>query len=173
VGLAPTLQGKHVRLRPAGPEDIPDLARIRATPEVLRWWRGGDDMKAAVAEDLDEVGTETFVIEHEGRIVGAIQWSAEDEPDYRHAGIDIYLDPALHGRGLGTDAVRTLARHLIADRGHHRLVIDPAANNAAAIRCYEKVGFRPVGVMRSYERGLDGTWHDGLLMDLLADELIS
>ncbi len=173
MGLAPTLQGKHVRLRPAGPEDIPDLARIRATPEVLRWWRGGDDMKAAVAEDLDEVGTETFVIEHEGRIVGAIQWSAEDEPDYRHAGIDIYLEPALHGRGLGTDAVRTLARHLIADRGHHRLVIDPAADNAAAIRCYEKVGFRPVGVMRSYERGLDGTWHDGLLMDLLADELIS
>jgi aminoglycoside 6'-N-acetyltransferase len=28
-------------------------------------------------------------------------------------------------------------------------------------------------VMRNYERGLDGTWHDGLLMDLLADELIS
>jgi aminoglycoside 6'-N-acetyltransferase len=173
VGLAPTLQGKHVRLRPAGVEDIPDLARIRATPEVLRWWRGGDDMKAAVADDLAEDGTETFVIEHEGRIAGAIQWSAEDEPDYRHAGIDIYLDPALHGRGLGTDAVSTLARHLIADRGHHRLVIDPAADNAAAIRCYEKVGFHPVGVMRGYERGLDGTWHDGLLMDLHADELIS
>ena len=130
-------------------------------------------MKAAVAEDLAEEGTETYVIEHEGRIAGAIQWHAEDEPDYRHAGIDIYLDPAVHGRGLGTDAVRTLARHLIADRGHHRLVIDPAAGNAAAIRCYTKVGFRPVGVMRRYERGPDGTWHDGLLMDLLADELIT
>lgn len=34
------------------------------------------------------------------------------------------------------------------------------------------VGFRPVGVMRRYERGADGDWHDGLLMDLLADELI-
>ena len=130
-------------------------------------------MKAAVAEDLAEEGTETFVIEHDGRVAGAIQWSAEDEPDYRHAGIDIYLDPAVHGRGLGADAVRTLARHLIADRGYHRLVIDPAADNAAAIRCYSKVGFRPVGVMRRYERGLDGTWHDGLLMDLLADELIN
>lgn len=130
-------------------------------------------MKAAVAEDLAEEGTETFVIEHDGRVAGAIQWSAEDEPDYRHAGIDIYLDPALHGRGLGTDAVRTLARHLIADLGHHRLVIDPAADNAAAIRCYSKAGFRPVGVMRRYERGVDGTWHDGLLMDLLADELIT
>jgi aminoglycoside 6'-N-acetyltransferase len=170
--LTTSLQGAHVTLRPAGPADIPELARIRSTPEVMRWWRGGDDMKTAVAEDLAEEGTETLVVEHEDRIAGAIQWHAEDEPDYRHAGIDIYLDPELHGRGIGTDAVRTLARHLIADRGHHRLVIDPAADNLAAIRCYSKVGFRPVGVMRNYERGMDGTWHDGLLMDLIADELI-
>ena len=50
-------------------------------------------------------------------------------------------------------------------------MIDPAADNAAAIRCYEKVGFRPVGIMRAYERGADGTLHDGLLMDLLADDI--
>jgi aminoglycoside 6'-N-acetyltransferase len=168
-----TLEGTLVTLRPAGQADIPELARIRANPEVARWWRGGKDMVAAVAEDLAEEGTETFVVVHDGRVAGAIQWHAEDERDYRHAGIDIYLDPALRGRGLGTDAVRTLARYLIADRGHHRLVIDPAADNAAAIRCYSKVGFRPVGLMRRYERGLDGTWHDGLLMDLLAEELIN
>lgn len=168
-----TLQGARLTLRPAGPADIPELARIRATPEVLRWWRGGDDMVAAVAEDLAEEGTETFVVEHDGRVAGAIQWSAEEEPDYRHAGIDIYLDPAVHGRGLGVDAIRTLARHLIDAHGHHRLVIDPAADNAAAIRCYSNVGFRPVGVMRRYERGLDGTWHDALLMDLLAGELVT
>jgi aminoglycoside 6'-N-acetyltransferase len=85
--------------------------------------------------------------------------------------MDIYIDPAVHGQGLGTDAVRTLARHLIVDHGYHRLVIDPAADNVAAIRCYRKVGFHSVGVMRQYERGPDGHWHDGLLMDLLADEL--
>jgi aminoglycoside 6'-N-acetyltransferase len=169
----PTLQGAHIRLRPATAADVADLARIRETPEVARWWRGGDDMAASVEEDLAEEGTETLVIEHEGKVAGAIQWHAEEEPDYRHAGIDIYLDPAVHGRGLGADAIRTLARHLIADQGHHRLVIDPASDNAAAIRCYTKVGFRPVGLMRRYERGLDGIWHDGLLMDLLAEELIS
>jgi aminoglycoside 6'-N-acetyltransferase len=27
-------------------------------------------------------------------------------------------------------------------------------------------------VMRRYERGSDGTWHDGLLMDLLAEEFV-
>ena len=129
-------------------------------------------MASEVASDLADPDAHTFVVEHDGRVAGAIQWSAETEPDYGHASIDIYLDPAVHGRGLGADAVRTLARHLIADQGFHRLVIDPAADNAAAIRCYGKVGFRPVGTMRQYERGSDGTWHDGLLMDLLAAELI-
>jgi aminoglycoside 6'-N-acetyltransferase len=65
-----------------------------------------------------------------------------------------------------------VARHLVTGRGHHRVVIDPAADNEAAIRCYAAVGFRPVGVLRRYERDVDGPgWHDGLLMDLLADEL--
>ena len=47
----------------------------------------------------------------------------------------------------------------------------PPRDNEAAIRAYTKVGFRPVGITRRSERGPDGTWHDGLLMDLLADEL--
>jgi aminoglycoside 6'-N-acetyltransferase len=92
---------------------------------------------------------------------------------YRHAAIDIALHPDFAGRGLGPDAVRTLARHLFSERGHHRLTIDPAVDNVRAIAAYRRVGFQPVGVMRRYERGPDGTWHDGLLMDLLAGELLS
>ncbi|MFF2774434.1 GNAT family N-acetyltransferase [Streptomyces sp. NPDC058052] len=164
--------GAAVVLRPAVPADVPALAAVRATPEVRARWRGGDDLAGEVAADLEDPGTRCLTIRHEGRIVGMIQWYSEDEPDYRHAGIDLFLDPSVHGRGLGTDAVRALARHLVDDHGFHRLVIDPAADNAAAIRCYEKAGFRPVGVMRQYERGEDGTWHDGLLMDLLAAELV-
>jgi aminoglycoside 6'-N-acetyltransferase len=166
-----TLRGERVTLRPATAGDIPALAAIRGRPEVYAWWRGGDDLTAAVAEDLASDEEQTYVIEHGGRVVGAVQWGQETEPDYRHASIDIYLDPSVHGQGLGADAVRTLARHIITAEGHHRIVIDPAADNAAAIACYTKVGFRPVGVMRDYERGPDGTWHDGLLMDLLASDL--
>jgi ribosomal protein S18 acetylase RimI-like enzyme len=46
-----------------------------------------------------------------------------------------------------------------------------AAHNQRAIRSYRRVGFRPVGIMRRYERGADGTWRDGLLMDLLPEDL--
>ena len=84
---------------------------------------------------------------------------------------DLFLSAAFQGRGLGVDAVRTVARHLIVERGHHRLVIDPAADNGRAVRCYEKVGFKRVGVMREYWRDPEGVWRDGLLLDLLAQEL--
>ena len=43
--------------------------------------------------------------------------------------------------------------------------------NRRAQALYEKVGFRPVGILREYERGPDGSWHDGLLMDMLCGEL--
>ena len=147
----PTLHGAQVSLRPATTADIPTLARIRATPGVRRWWRGADDLAAETAGDLANPEVQIFAIEHEGHLVGAIQWGAEEEPDYRHARLDIYLDPSAHGRGLGTDSVRTLARRLVADHGFHRLVIDPAADNAAAIRCYGKVGFQ-IGTASCRER---------------------
>jgi aminoglycoside 6'-N-acetyltransferase len=167
-----TLKGSLVELRPASRADIPARVPIRQTAEVHAWWRGGDDMGAAIEEDLAEPDSTPYVIELDGRVVGWIQWSAEEEPDYRHASMDIYVDPAVHGRGVGTDALRTMARYLIVEGGHHRLEIDPALGNEAAIRCYTKVGFRPVGVLRRSERGNDGTWHDALLMDLLAEELV-
>lgn len=52
-----TLQGALVRLRPATRADIPDLVRIRRTPQVYERWQGGDDLVAAVEKDLDEPGT--------------------------------------------------------------------------------------------------------------------
>jgi aminoglycoside 6'-N-acetyltransferase len=113
-----------------------------------------------------------FAVLVDGAVRGLVQYWEETHPRYPHASMDIFIDPAVHGRGIGQDALRILARHLVRDRGHHRLVIDPAADNQPAIRCYAAVGFRPVGVMRGYERDVHGeSWHDGLLMDLLATEL--
>jgi aminoglycoside 6'-N-acetyltransferase len=164
------MRGDLVELRPATEADIEALATIRARPEVARRWLFDGDAAAAVREDLSDDDVQAFVIIHQGRVAGYIQFGEETEKMYRHASIDLYVDPALHSQGVGTDSVRTLARYLIRERGHHRLVIDPAADNAAAIRAYSKAGFKPVGVMRRYELGPDGTYHDGLLMDLLADE---
>ncbi|CAN5204433.1 GNAT family protein [soil metagenome] len=159
-------------LRPLRVDDVERLAEIHAEPGVSRWWGLPDE--AQLRRQADGVDDEkAFAIEADGELVGLIQYHEENEPDFRHAGIDVFLAKRVHGRGLGTDAVRMLARYLIHERGHHRLTIDPAADNAVAIRTYEKVGFRAVGVMREYWRSPDGTWSDGLLMDLLAREFDS
>jgi len=155
-----------MKLRPLAAGDEAELRRIHATPEVSRWWELPDERFP-----WDEPESTRLIIEVDGAVAGMIQFHEELEPKYRHASIDLFVDPALHGRGIGAEAVRRVVRLLIDERGHHRMTIDPATDNAAAIRAYEKVGFRPVGVMRAYERDADGQgWHDGLLMELLAGE---
>jgi aminoglycoside 6'-N-acetyltransferase len=94
-----------------------------------------------------------------------VQYGEEDEPEYRHAWIDIFVATELHGRGLGTDAVRRMVRHLVDDRRHHRITIDPSVDNVAAVRAYEKAGFRPIGVMELAERSPEGRWRDALFME--------
>jgi aminoglycoside 6'-N-acetyltransferase len=165
------LRGRDVTLRPTTPDDAPALAAILSEPEVARWW-GVFDLERVFSDLIEgDPDEDPYVIEHDGEIVGYIQAVDEPEPDFRHAGIDLFLRTSAQARGLGPDAIRTLAAHLIDDLGHHRLTIDPAAANSRAIAAYAKVGFRPVGVMRRYQRMPDGQWVDALLMELLADEL--
>lgn len=162
------LTGPRVSLRQATLLDVARLASILHEPDVAVRW---GDLGSGVIEEEFVGDDKVFVIEADGEVIGAIQYGEEDDPMYRHASIDIFLTTARHRQGFGSEAIRVLAHHLIQERGHHRLTIDPAADNEAAIRAYESVGFRRVGVMRSYERGPDGTWHDGLLMEMLANEL--
>ena len=166
------LHGRQVVLRPPRADDAERLNAILAEPSVAAWWPVFDVQRVLddlVAERVDEEG---LVIEHDGVVVGYIQLAEEPDPEFRHASIDLFLATEAQGRGIGPDAIRSVASHLIDDRGHHRLTIDPAAANARAIAAYAKLRFRPVGVMRAYQRMPDGRWVDGLLMELLADELV-
>jgi aminoglycoside 6'-N-acetyltransferase len=169
---APTLDGRLVRLRPAIPSDLPRLRAILTAPSVARWW-GLVGPGRDVAEEWLDADDDTLVlaIEAEGDVIGSIQAAEETDRDYRHAALDVFVAPESQGQGFGSDAIRTLAQYLFEVRLHHRLTIDPSASNERAIAVYRKLGFRPVGIMRAYERGPDGTFHDGLLLDLLLGEL--
>ncbi len=170
MSTAPTLAGNGLILRPVVAGDASMLVAILRTPGVARWW--GDSVDEGGWPLDDDPDTVKFAVEVAGTVAGLIQYSEEADPMYRHAGIDLFIDPQLQRRGIGREAIRTLARYLFAERGHHRIIIDPAAQNHRAISAYAAVGFRTVGVMREYERNPDGTgWHDGLLMELLISEL--
>lgn len=165
----PVLCGEQVTLRPLRESDADTLAAaIPADESAAPWW-GTDSEK--VRRWLTEDRPTSLAIDVGNTLVGAILYHEETDPDYHFAGIDIVVLAPYAGRGLGPDALRALARYLFEERGHHRIIIDPAAKNHRAIRAYEKVGFRTVGIMRRYERDPDGEWRDGLLMEMLDDEL--
>ncbi|MBS3956178.1 MAG: GNAT family N-acetyltransferase [Clostridiales bacterium] len=165
----PVLTGARVTLRPATATDAGLLSAAIATDETTSPWWGTDPDK--VRRWLTEDGSHVFAIVFADTLAGVIMYTEENDPDYRFAAIDIAVLSPYSGRGLGPDALRTLARYLFETRGHHRIQIDPTAKNARAIRAYAKVGFQPVGILRRYEKSPDGEWRDGLLMDLLAEDL--
>lgn len=167
------LRGDRVVLRPLAEADVDRIVELGADPEVERWWRGLTPEHVREKARGDDEGAVVFAIVAGPEVAGMIQYFEELDEEYRHASVDLFLGTPYQGRGLGTDAVRTMVRHLIADRGHRRLTIDPAAHNERAIRCYEKVGFKRVGIMREYWLDPDGVWRDGLLLDLLASDFIS
>lgn len=118
VARAPIADDDDPRLvlRPLVPADAAELRRIHLTPEVRRWWD-----EPADGFPWDEPESTRSTIEFEGRVAGLIQYWEETEPKYRHAAIDLFLDPSIHGRGLGAVAITRVVRHLIEERGHHRL----------------------------------------------------
>lgn len=159
------LISERLRLHEAKVADLPRLREIIQAPGTAEWWGvygGSGD---------DEVLLEGWTVRAEERIIGWI--GAEEEPSERFASVqlDIMIAPEEHGKGYGPETLRTVIDHFAA-RGHHRFTIDPAVTNERAIKVYESVGFKRIGIARQYERlSEDGEWLDGLLMDLIVEDL--
>jgi aminoglycoside 6'-N-acetyltransferase len=164
----PTLRGARVTLRPIEDADLDLLAEIIREPGVAPWW-GESDEPERLRENLLMDGC-AWAIEVDGAVAGWLGFTEETEPEYRHVGLDISLSGRFQGQGLGPDALRAAIRWFGSERGHHRFTIDPNAANEPAIKAYASVGFRPIGMTRRSEL-VDGEWTDGVLMDLLIEEL--
>ena len=166
----PVLAGDGFDLRPPRPGEVARVVEaITSDPVASAWW-GADP--AVVMRWFEEDDVDVLLVCTDDGPAGIITYTEVNDPDYRSAGIDIGLLSDRIGRGMGSAALRLLARWLFEERGHHRLTIDPAVANERAVRAYEKVGFKRIGVARQYERGNDGTYHDNLLMDMLAGEVL-
>ena len=135
------------------------MQRWRAMPHVHRWYGADEPNDMAWLES--EYGpcidgsdpTEPYVIVVDEREVGYVQtYLIEDHPDYaacmgieeRAAGVDVFIgEPNLVHRGLGPRIIDTFLRDVVfADPRVECCVIGPEPKNTAAIRAYEKAGFR-------------------------------
>jgi aminoglycoside 6'-N-acetyltransferase len=127
------VRGRLTTLRAAGGDDVDRLVAWHANPEVARYWDDETFTRAEMEERLARDDVEAWIVEEAGRPIGYLQVHAE--------GLDLFLVPAARGRGLGPDAARAMARHLLDDRARERVTVDPYAWNEGAVHAWERAGF--------------------------------
>jgi aminoglycoside 6'-N-acetyltransferase len=140
------VRGRLTVLRPADAGDVDRLVAWHADPEVARYWDGETFTPAEMQDRLAREDVEAWIVEEAGEPVGYLQVHSE--------GLDMFLVPSARGRGLGPDAARAMARHLVDERGWTRVTVDPYTWNEGAVRAWERAGF--VEVSR-HEAGGDYT----------------
>jgi aminoglycoside 6'-N-acetyltransferase len=132
-GIAVRVRGRLTTLRPAGAGDVERLVAWHADPEVARYWDDETFTRGEMEERLARPDVEAWIVEETGEPVGYLQVHPE--------GLDMFLIPSARGRGLGPDAARAMARHLLEERGRARVTVDPYAWNEGAVRAWECAGF--------------------------------
>jgi diamine N-acetyltransferase len=174
----PMLRGERVWLRPLEERDLPAFVAGVNDAEVggsagYRWPTTLDQARGWLERHEDAVRrAEAFffaVCEHgDDRFVGTT-WLKEVNWLDRNAELAIFMAADHIGAGWGTDAQRTLLAFAFGTLALERVWLTVDADNARAIRSYEKVGFRREGVMRrarQTQRGLI----DSALMAILRAE---
>jgi aminoglycoside 6'-N-acetyltransferase len=153
-------------LRPPRDVDAEPLIAILTEPEVSRWWVGytADRIRTEILDSGN-----ALVIEVDGECAGAIFLYPNGDPEYLHVVLHLFLGARWYRKRFGAEAIAIVIAHC-ATIGHHRFTLDPNVSNAPAIRSYERLGFRRVGVLREYQLRPDGSLEDGLLMDLVLSD---
>ena len=174
--------GQRVRLRPMEKEDVPRFVRWFADPDLRyflsvykpmgldqeeQWYeqnlKAGDEQAWSIDAQSDDLSQGPWV--HIGACgFHRIDWRC------RCGEVGIAIGPRDYwGHGHGTDALQTLVTWGFGTLNLHRVFLRVFADNARAIRCYEKAGFQLEGRLRQ-DNYVNGAYRDSLVMGLLREE---
>jgi RimJ/RimL family protein N-acetyltransferase len=159
VPIEDGLDPREISFRRLRASDLELMHRWLNAPHVRRWWYAEGNAYAEIEEHYlpaieGREGTKPFLILHRDEPIGYVQpyrISAEDDETYASlvdvegsAGVDLFIgEPQYLYQGLGSRVIRRfLSEHVFSEPGITVCVIGPEPKNVAAIRAYEKVGFR-------------------------------
>jgi RimJ/RimL family protein N-acetyltransferase len=184
--LLPDLPGGQisdgtVTLRRLTPDDVDDLHRLQALPEIVAGQvpaepHSRDELvrRCARAETAWLAGHQAGMSIRDtatGAFAGDIAVFYR-EPNTGQAMIGYDLAPEWRGRGYARRAVRLLSEWVFGHTGIARLIAGTAPGNVASQRVLEAAGFRREGYQRSRVPGAGGARVDDLLYALLPPDLL-
>jgi aminoglycoside 6'-N-acetyltransferase len=144
-----------ITLRPASPGDRFTLRRWLADPEIESWWGSRASAEAAIALAMESPSAICRIIEDAGQPIGYAHavdvglWN-DELPDVIPPGcwdLDIFIGDASHrGRGIGQQAIELLVHEVFSTTLAIACCIFTSVRNEAAVRAYERAGFRWMSV---------------------------
>jgi len=157
----PTLVGESVRLRAFAPADLPLVREVTTDPLIPLITsvpaHGDDDACLAyIARQADRLTTGagySFAVADRttDAAVGHVYLGLRDV-DLGRAAVGYWVAGSQRGRGLATDAVRTVVRWALTVRGIDRLELYVEPWNVASARTATRAGFVREGLLRSWQK---------------------
>lgn len=143
-------------LRPATAADWGLIRTWIAKPEIQTWWGSPNAAEAEIRIALDSGAAISCMVLLDGRPIGyahavdAAHWGPS-LPDGMPPGtwdLDVFIAVAeQRGKGLGERTVELLADEVFATTLAPALSVFVSVRNEAAVRAYERAGFRWVRVL--------------------------
>ncbi len=142
------------------PDDISLMIKWFEQPHVSKWWPilAKDEVIAHFLKRIRSKDTFGFIVYLGGKPIGYIQYYYIDAagektgkylPEFpaHTIGTDQFIgNPEYIGKGVGTQMVKAFIAYVQQlEPNTTTIIVDPEPVNHAAIRCYEKVGFKKVG----------------------------
>jgi aminoglycoside 6'-N-acetyltransferase len=139
--------------------DFPLLQRWLSEPHIDAWWHEPLDLaglEQKYGPRIDGIEpTHVFIIEHEDKPIGWIQWyrwsdypehAAQLKTEPEAAGIDLSIgEVSSIAKGLGSKAIREFVLSVVStEPGITAIVTDPEEQNGRSCRAFEKAGFIPI-----------------------------
>jgi RimJ/RimL family protein N-acetyltransferase len=172
----PFLIGSKTYLRPLEKSDGAVLLPWVNDAEVTRHLLLHRPMNLKAEEDFIERITQSeqdvllgIVVRETDRLIGACGLNRIDAKN-RSAPFGIFLgDKGSWNQGHGTEATRLIVGYAFDTLNLHRVWLHVFEDNARAIRCYEKTGFRREGLLRQ-DHFRAGRYWNTVVMGILRDE---
>ncbi|MRJ75738.1 GNAT family N-acetyltransferase [Aeromicrobium sp. SMF47] len=165
-------------LRRFAPDDVPEIFAYRSRPDVAEWITSTSVDVESLADRFGDGGT-AVIVERDGQVIGDLLVTIKDAYGQREvatsaaateAELGWTFDPAQHGQGLATEAVRELIRICFDELGVRRVLAACFTANEPSWRLMERLGMRREAHHVSDSLHRDRGWQDEYVYALLADE---
>jgi diamine N-acetyltransferase len=142
--------------------DVSLLAQLLARP------RGSDENQVREWLKSFSAASDSFIFiladPADDTALGFLQFKNTDFVS-RNTELGICLASSAQGRGIGVEVLALACAYMRDTWGLGKVWLKVRDDNTAAIKCYEKAGFKHCGKLSSHVF-ISGAWHDVALMEL-------